>query len=280
MEIKVNNVTYQYKNSKKNILSNISMEIDKGKVIGIIGESGSGKTTLLEILNALRLPKQGDIKIGEFLISNDSEYLDIAKLHFKVGMLYQSPDEQFLSLTVKEVLELPLRYYGYNKNKVLSRIEAVLAMVGLGVQYLYRNPNTLSNGEKRKLALASVLVLNPEVILLDEPAVGLDSEEIKKLLKLLRLLKNRYKKTIVIASNNTELLHKIVDYVYVLNKGKIVLEGNKYDVFKQEIQLKKFGVKVPNVIAFSNAALRDKNIKIGYRDEINDLIKDIYRYVK
>lgn len=280
MEVKLKNITYKYKNAKKNILSNVSMDIEEGKIIGITGECGSGKTTLLEIINALRTPTEGTVEIGEFIISNENEKLDISKLHFKVGMLYQSPDEQFLSLTVKEVLELPLRFYGYNKTKITSRIEDVLNMVGLNYECLFRNPNSLSNGEKRKLQLALVLLLNPEVLLLDEPVIGLDVEEIKQFLKLIRLLKNRYKKTIIIASNNTELLHKVVDYIYVLHNGKIVLEGNKYDVFKEEALLKKWGVKVPNTIAFSNSVLKSKNIKIGYRDEINDLLKDIYRYVK
>ena len=153
-------------------------------------------------------------------------------------------------------------------------------MVGLDPSYLDKNPQTLSNGEKRKVALASILVLNPSILVLDEPTIGLDSESASNFIKLLRLLKRRYNKTIIIASHNTELLHKIVDYLYVINDGKVVLEGNKYDVFKQEKILKKYGIKVPKIMEFSNTVLEKKNKKIGYRDEINDLIKDIYRYVK
>jgi energy-coupling factor transporter ATP-binding protein EcfA2 len=280
MEIKVNNVKYQYKNSKKPVIANISMKIQEGSITGIIGKSGSGKTTLLEMFNALRLPQEGSIEIGDFKISKDFKNLDVNKLRFKVGMVFQSPEEQFFSLTVREELELPLKYYGYNPTKISSRMKDALLMVDLEEDYLSKRLNSLSNGEKRKIALASILVLNPDILILDEPTVGLDYENIKSFLKLIRTLKTRYHKTVIIASHDTELLHKMVDYLYVISDGKVVMEGNKYEVFKKEEELKKYGIKVPNIISFSNKVLKNKNIKIGYRDEINDLIKDIYRYVR
>ena len=153
-------------------------------------------------------------------------------------------------------------------------------MVGLDQSYLNKNPFKLSNGEKRKLALAEVLILNPKVILLDEPTIGLDSKSKNDILKLLRLLKNRYNKTIIIATHDIEFIHKIVDYIYVLDNKEIVMEGDKYSIFKQEKKLNKIGIRVPYTISFSNKVLESKKIKIGYRDDINDLIKDIYRYVK
>lgn len=280
MEIKVENVKYSYRGCKEEILKGIDMEIEEGKIVAIVGKSGSGKTTLLEMFNALRLPKSGQIQVGDFLISRENKHLDTEQLRFQVGLLSEFPEEQFFSLTVKEELSLPLRFYNYNEQKIEERIRNVLQMVELDESYLHKNPLTLSNGEKRKLALASILILNPSLLLLDEPTIGLDYENEKSLLKLLRLLKNRYKKTILIASHDTEFIHKIVDFVYVLKDGKIYLKGNKYEVFKEEGKLKKCGVKSPKIISFSNRVWKQKGIKIGYRDEINDLIKDIYRYVR
>lgn len=280
MEIKVENVTYKYRGSKEEVLKGINMHIEEGKIAAIVGRVGSGKTTLLEMFNALRLPTSGKIKMGNFEITKKNKELELEKLRFEVGVVFQFPEEQFFSLTVKEELELPLKFYHYNAQKIEDRIRDVLQMVELEESDLNRNPMTLSSGEKRKLALASILILNPSVLVLDEPTIGLDYENEKMMIKLLRLLKNRYKKTIVIASHDTEFIHKLADYVYVLKEGKVYLEGNKYEVFKEEDKLKKCGVGVPKVISFSNKVLKQKGIKIGYRDEINDLIKDIYRYVR
>lgn len=279
MEINVKNVKYQYQNENSFVLKGINMHVEEGKITGILGKSGSGKTTLLEMFNALRIPSEGTIEIGDFCIGKNID-IDVTNLRFQVGLVFQFPEDQFFALTVKEELELPLKFYNYNKNKIEERIISSLQMVGLDPSYLDKNPQTLSNGEKRKVALASILVLNPSILVLDEPTIGLDSESASNFIKLLRLLKRRYNKTIIIASHNTELLHKIVDYLYVINDGTVVLEGNKYDVFKQEKLLKKYGIKVPKIMEFSNTVLEKKNKKIGYRDEINDLIKDIYRYVK
>lgn len=280
MEIKVENVKYNYRGSDKEVLKGINMEIEEGKIVAIVGASGSGKTTLLEMFNALRLPKDGQIQVGDFCISKESKNLDIEQLRFQAGMLFQFPEEQFFSLTVKEELSLPLRFYHYNEQKIEERIHDVLRMVELDKSYLDKNPMTLSNGEKRKLAFASILILNPSLLVLDEPTIGLDDENEKNMIQLLRLLKNRYKKTIILASHDTEFVHKIVDYIYVLKEGRVYLHGTKYDVFKEEEKLKKCGVKSPKIISFSNKVLKQKGIKIGYRDEINDLIKDIYRYVR
>lgn len=280
MEIKVNNVKYKYTNQKDVVLKGINMHLEEGKITGILGRSGSGKTTLLEMFNALRIPSEGNIEVGQFNISKENKINFLNELRFNIGLVFQFPEEQFFSLTVEEELEFPLKFYNYNPEKIKSRVEDALKMVELDSSYLKKDPNELSNGEKRKVALASILVLNPEVLVLDEPTIGLDSESTKTLLKLLRLLKRRYQKTIIIASHDTEVLHKIVDYLYVIDDGKVVLEGTKYDVFKEEKKLKKYGIKAPKIMTFSNTVLKEKNIKIGYRDEMNDLIKDIYRYVR
>lgn len=274
MEIELKNIDFVYKKinyQQKEVLENINIKFKEGKISSIIGKSGSGKTTLLEIINSLLIPTKGEV------IINNMSNKNVKK---EIGMVFQFPEEQFFNQTVKQELELTLRLNDYKINQIDKRIIEVLAMVGLNDTYLNRNPFKLSNGEKRKLALAEVLILNPKVILLDEPTIGLDSKSKNDIIKLLRLLKNRYNKTIIIATHDMEFIHKITDYIYVLDNKNIILEGDKYKVFKQEKKLNKLGIKVPYTISFSNKVLETKNIKIGYRDDINDLIKDIYRYVK
>lgn len=274
MEIELRNIDFSYKKinyQEKQVLKNINIKFMEGKISAIIGKSGSGKTTLLELINSILLPTKGEIYINKTLSKNVNK---------DIGMLFQFPEEQFYNETVKQELEMTLILNDYKLKEIEKRIIEVLIMVGLDQSYLNKNPFKLSNGEKRKLALAEVLILNPKVILLDEPTIGLDSKSKNDLIKLLRLLKNRYNKTIIIATHDIEFIHKFVDYIYVLDNNELVLEGDKYTVFKQEKKLNKMGIKVPYTISFSNKILETKNIKIGYRDEINDLIKDIYRYVK
>lgn len=277
MEINISNVKYKY--DKDNVLNGINMSIEDGKITGILGKSGSGKTTLLEMFNALRIPTEGIIKIDQFNIEKGSR-IDLNKLRFIVGLVSSFPEDMFFYKTVKEELESILKFYNYNKNKIEYRIISSLQMVGLNELYLYKKIDELSNSEKRKIALAKTLLLNPSVIILDEPTIGFDSESEKNFIKLLKLLKRRYNKTIIIATHNTELIHKLVDYIYIIDNGKVVLKGNKYDIFKEEKKIRKYNIKSPKIIEFSNSVLNKKKLKIGYRDEINDLIKDIYRYVK
>lgn len=285
MEIKFNDVNYIYnKNSsiKNEVLKNINVKFSEGEITSIIGRSGSGKTTIAELMNALLYPSEGNINIGSYLLTSRGikNNKKINNLRVNVGLVFQFPEEQFFNMTVKEEISFGMKYFNYKTKDIDKRVSDALKMVGLDDKYLERNPFTLSNGEKRKVAIASIIAFNPKVIILDEPTIGLDSISKKNLLQLIRKLKQRLNKTIILISHDIELVHQVSDYVIVLDKGKVIAEGDKYSVFKQEEMLKKYGIKVPKIIEFSNKVLDKKGIKIGYRDEMNDLIKDIYRYVK
>ena len=278
MEIKFNHVSFNYGTNE--VLNDITYVFPKGKITGIVGKSGSGKTTLIQLINGLLLPTSGSIEVGSFVLEPNKKISNINALRFDVGMVFQFPEEQFFHTTVAKEIGFGLEQFNYKKDKKDERIRESLKMVGLNDSYLERDPFSLSNGEKRKIAIASVLIFNPKVIIFDEPTVGLDFESKKSFIRLVKLLKKRYHKTIIISSHDTDFLHSLVDNVIVLNQGGIALTGDKYEVFKQEKKLHKYGVLAPNLISFSNKVYEKKKIKIGYRDEINDLIKDIYRYVK
>lgn len=283
MEIKFSNVSYIYNDKtplKKIALTDIDLEIKKGKINGIIGKSGSGKTTLVEMIDALILPTSGKVEIDNYLLERNSKIKTINELRFNVGLVFQFPEEQFFNSTVRKEIAFGMEYFNYKVEQIDKRISDALKMVGLDDSYLDRDPFELSNGEKRKVAIASVLAFNPKVIVLDEPTIGLDGVSKNNLVRLLKMLKNRYHKTIIIVTHDVEFLHKVVDHLFVLYKGEIIMEGNKYDVFKNVNELRSYGIKVPQIIEFSNKVNQIKGIKMGYRDEINDLIKDIYRYAK
>ena len=150
-------------------------------------------------------------------------------------------------------------------------------MVGLDESYLERNPMELSNGEMRKVAIASVLVFNPKVLIFDEPTIGLDSVSKDSFIKMLKRLKKKFNKTIIIVTHDMDFIHRLADYLFVLQNGKIVLEGNKYDVFKQE-DIEKYGIVRPIVMEFAYQVEKQKGVKLGYRDDVNDLIKLTVNY--
>ncbi len=281
MEVKFNHVFYVYNEKtalSKMALGDIDTTFKEGKITSIMGKSGSGKTTLIELINALIIPTKGNIQVGSRIISKTRKIKNINNLRYKIGLVFQMPEEQFFCSTVKEEIEFGMKYFNKSVKSIEKHVSDALIMMGLDDSYLNRNPFTLSSGEMRKVAIASILAFNPKVIILDEPTIGLDNKSKENLIKIIKLLKNRYKKTIIVVSNDADLLLKISDHVILLDKGKIVLEGNKYDFFKQDIS--KYGLKRPKIIEFEQLVLEKKGIKIGYRDDINDLMKDVYRYVK
>lgn len=280
MEIKFEEVKYKYDETKTNALEDINIQIPKGKISAIIGPNGSGKTTFAQLTNAISLPTNGQVKIGRYTLLKNKKIKTINNLRKNIGLVQQYPEEQFFHNTVKEEISFGMKQYEYKLDNLEKRVKDSLIMVGLNETYLDKNPLTLSNSEKRKVALASILVFNPKVLVLDEPTIGLDDKSQKNLIKLLKMLKNRYKKTIIIISQDLDMLLKIVDYVYVLKDGKLILEGEKFEVLSNEDVLNECGLETPKIITFENLVKKKKGIKIGYRDEINDLIKDIYRNAK
>ena len=251
------------------VFDNFSCVIKENIISAIVGASGSGKSTLLDLIDGLVNPINGYIKIGSISTSCGRK---------KIGYLFQFPDEQIFNSSVYKEIEFGLRCF--NCDNIDEKIRSSINLVGLNDSYLSRNPYKISNGERRKVALASVLAYDPDILILDEPTVGLDNISKNNLMKLLKDLKNKYGKTIVIVSHDINFLHKFVDYVYLLKSGNIYLEGNKYDVFSDEDAMKDCGLLVPNLLHFSNLVSNNKNVNIGYRDHINDLIKDVYRYAK
>lgn len=282
MEIKYDNVSYIY-NAKtalrKRALTGIDLEIKEGKINGIIGRSGSGKTTLVELLNALIIPTSGSIKVDNFVISKKNKIKNINDLRVNVGLIFQFPEEQFFNLKVEDEIKFGMKYFKIKDSDIKTRSIEALKMVGLDEEYLGKDTFKLSSGEMRKVAIASILAFNPELIILDEPTIGLDSISKKQLIYLIRTLKNKYNKTIMIITHDVDLLHQISDYIFVLDSGKLVLEGAKYSVFTSD-KLKEYGIDAPKIIQFEKLVQKNKGIKLGYRDDVNDLIKDIYRYAK
>lgn len=283
MEIKFQDVSFVYNtlnSSKDSILQNINYTFEAGKIYGIIGKSGSGKTTMIQLINGLLLPTSGKVSVGKYKLQNGSKLRNMNGLRSNIGLVFQFPEEQFFCSTVREEIRFGMKCFNVKTDMLDKHTSDALKLVGLDDAFLERDPFSLSHGQMHKVALASILAYNPKVVILDEPTVGLDDNDKKNLIKIIRNLKLRYKKTVIVVSHDTDFLLKITDQVLLLEQGTIKLSGDKYSVLGNEKVLKASNIKVPDILAFSNLVKRKKNINIGYRDDTNDLIKDIYRYVK
>lgn len=258
MAIKIKDLNY------KDVLTNVNVDIKEGEITTIIGPRGGGKTTLLDLIKGLKKPTSGVIKTK---YNKD-----------KIGLVFQFPEDQFFKNMVYDEIVFAIDNqnltFATKKEKVINSLK----MVGLNPNYLTKDPFLLSSGEKRKIAIASILVTNPKIILLDEPTVGLDDQSIKSFIRQLNTLKTKYNKTIVIVSHDIEFVHQTADNVIVLNK-EVKLSDNKFQVFKQEKKLNKEGIKVPKIMEFINKVESKKKIKLRDRVKTNDLIKDIYSHV-
>lgn len=277
MEIKLEKVNYYYSKQLGTVLKEVNLHFPSGKVIGIMGLTGSGKTTLLELLNGTRIPTSGTITIGENTINKQGILGDIDELHSNIGFLPQFPENKFMYETVLKEISYALEKKNYSPSKRKKHIEQALTMVGLDESYLSRYPFSLSSGESRKVSLAIILACNPKLLLLDEPIIGMDSSDSKHLVSILSTIKARFQKTVVIATNDIDFLNKVADEVVVLKDGKVLLSGDKKEVFKNVNVFKEEGLPLPMVTQFENHVLEKKNISLGHRAEINDLVKDILR---
>ena len=267
MEVKLNNIGYKYNLNTKleyEVLKNINISFKKNKINAIISNSGNGKTTLLKIIAGLLSPVNGHV---DFIKKNNEKIPTI-------GLIFKNPEDQFFHLTVKQELEFAIKNLPLKKR--LEKIVKCLKSVGLDETYLKKDPFKLSKGEMKKIALACVLVNDPKVILLDEPTIGLDDMSKDNLIKLMRNLKTK-NKIIIITGRDTDFINKIAEYISVVDKGEIIMEGNKDEGFKYDI-LPKLNIKIPKIIEFSKIA-SNSGIKLDYHDDIKDLMKDIYRNV-
>lgn len=252
---------------EKEVFKNLNLEIPKEKITAIIGPNCSGKTTLMKLICGLLTPDKGEILIDKKEITKSN------------GISFSSFENEFIHKTVyKEIL------FGMTNNiKIINKKKKIidsLLLVGLNEGYLYKNPLNLSSSEKRKIILASLLISNPKIILLDEPTITMDDKSKEMLMKLLIKLKEKYNKTIVIISHDVDFIHKFADHIIILKDGKIIKEGLKEKVFENVVDLKILGIEIPKIIEFIDTLKTNKNIDLKYHDDIKELMKAVYRNVK
>lgn len=237
---KINDLTYNYeKNSKA--LSNINMDFSKGNIIGIIGSNGSGKSTLFMNLMGILKPTNGEILFNGNKLNHDKKSL--YKLRKDVGIVFQDPEKQIFYSRVYDDLAFALRNIGVEESIIKEKIRRALVAVN-GIDFIDKPVHFLSYGQKKRVAIASVIAMENKVVLLDEPTAGLDPISTKYIVEIINNLKDRNVK-VVISSHDMNLIYEICDYVYILDKGKIIEDGITEYVFTNEEKIINAGLELP-----------------------------------
>lgn len=237
--IEVNNLSYCYPDGTA-ALSNASLQIEKGSKVALMGRNGAGKSTLLLHLNALFLPQQGEVKVlGNKLGSSNEQWV-----RSKVGLVFQDPDDQVFSSTVWEDVAFGPKNMGWPPDTVSLRVEEALKAVDMA-QYAHKAPYHLSYGQKKRVAIAGVLVLQPEILILDEPMAYLDPQGQEGLLQILNAISNQGK-TIIIATHDVDFAAEWADQVIILQAGTVLAAGTT-DLLTDEELIKKAGLRLPTV---------------------------------
>ena len=252
--------------SYKDKITNISYEFEEGKITSVISSSGSGKTILSYLISGIEQPTSGQV---------------ITPYQGReIGYIFQNAEESFIFSTVREELIFGLRRYNYKIDNLNKRIEDTLKMVGLPIEYLERNPFELSSGEKELLSIGVVLSLNPKLIIIDEPTIYLDNKREEFIIKIIKKLKNNYKKTIIIFSSDIEFVSKITDNYLLLKHGKKISDGTNKELLLNSDKVKRAGVEIPQIVDFINTVKKKKDINLELTYDIKELMKDIYRNAK
>lgn len=278
MEVIFKNVNFSYNvgmPNEKKALKNISVYLESGLIHGIIGPIGSGKTTMLELMNGVTKPSSGEITVGDYELTNKKNNFKFNDFRYDVGLVYQFPEKQFFCSTVGEEIAFSGKVFDPKNKNIKNKVKKVLKMVGLDDSYLKRSPFSLNGGEKRRVAIASVLISNPKLLIMDEPTIGLDNNSKKRLMRLLKNLKTRYMKTVIIVTHDVDMLYEIVDDVVVLNDGKIIKQGNKKEVFSDVDLLDENNAPVPNVVRTCKIIHDKTGINLGYVENLNSLVRKI-----
>ncbi|CAB3428848.1 Energy-coupling factor transporter ATP-binding protein EcfA1 [Listeria monocytogenes] len=240
--VRLEHVFYKYEDTEKYALKDVSISAQKGEWVALVGHNGSGKSTIAKLLNGLLFPEDGLIKIGHFVLSEKNIW-DIRR---QVGMVFQNPDNQFVGATVQDDVAFGLENHGVPHDTMVERVESALNEVGMQ-SYALHEPARLSGGQKQRVAIAGVLALQPDVIILDEATSMLDPRGRAEVMETIRIMREQEDITVIsITHDLDEVL--FADRVIVMNKGEIHSEGTPKEIFQQADAMREIGLGVPFII--------------------------------
>ncbi len=261
--IELKNVTYKYSAGtpfEAVAVNNVSLTVEKGEFCGIIGHTGSGKSTLIQHLNGLVKPTFGEVYIdGENIWSKD---VDIREVRFKAGLVFQYSEHQLFEETVYKDISYGPKNMGLSEEEIDTRVRAAAESMGISEELLERSPFDLSGGQKRRVALAGIIAMEPEILILDEPAAGLDPIGRESVLSRISEYHKKYGTTILLVSHSMEDIVRFAEKVLVMNKGEVFCHSPTDEVFARQDEIIKIGLDVPQITRVI-MKLRQKGIDLG-----------------
>lgn len=282
MSITVENLTYTYSKGMPNetrALEDVSFRLEPGEFAAIIGHTGSGKSTLVQQLNGLLRPDSGKITVGEVCITDPSTKM--TEVRRKVGLVFQYPEYQLFEETVAKDVAFGPKQVGITGEELERMVADSIRLTGLDYEEVKeRSPFELSGGQKRRVAIAGVLAMKPEILILDEPTAGLDPSAHRDVLDLIRRIHRQEDMTILLVSHNMGDIAELADRVLVMNRGRLVMNGTPAEVFARGKQLREMGLGQPPATEFMER-LKERMPEIDAAPlSIEDAAKEICRYLE
>lgn len=284
MSIKINNLTHIYNEGTamaKTAIDDINLEINDGEFIGLIGHTGSGKSTLIQHLNALIKPSRGEILLNG--VDINAEKSKLKSIRQRVGLVFQYPEHQLFEMTVyKDVCYGPTNL-GLSEAEIDQRAKKALETVGIGKEIYEKSPFELSGGQKRRVAIAGILAMQPEVLILDEPTAGLDPKGRDEILNAINEMHRRLGIIVILVSHSMEDVARLVDRIIVMHQGKIAATGTPKEVFGQAQMLESIGLAAPQV-SYVMMGLKEKGFHVPQDvytiDEATEVLYSMLKQVK
>jgi len=280
MEIRFEDVEYTYQKGtpfESRALYNIDLTIRDGSYTAIVGHTGSGKSTVLQHLNALKIPTEGTVSIGDRIITNYTENKGLKPLREKVGIVFQFPEAQLFEETVGLDIAFGPKNFGISEKEALEKAKELLPQVGLDESFMERSPFDLSGGQMRRVAIAGVLALDPEVLVLDEPTAGLDPQGREDIMDMFYNLHREHGLTVVLVTHQMDDVASYADHMIVLEGGTVKREGTPRSIFEESEWLSSIQLGVPQPVQFAERLKEKYDWTFDYlpltTEELADQIK-------
>ena len=266
MRIELRQVEYRYQLNtpfERLALHDINLNVEPGSYVAIIGHTGSGKSTILQHLNGLLKPTKGAVAIGDKVITSKKKQKDLKSIRKKVGIVFQFPEHQLFDETVEKDICFGPMNFGTSEEEAKRLAKKTLGLVGLSEDILQKSPFDLSGGQMRRVAIAGVLAMEPDVIVLDEPTAGLDPRGRKDIMDMFARLHKERGMTTILVTHSMEDAAQYADEIIVMHQGTVYKSGTPIDIFSQPEQLIEIGLDVPETVRFQLLLQKETGIRFG-----------------